>query len=161
LLAAPPVVALEPTSARLDYQVEEGLNTNRFVREDEVAAHLVLRSGTDPRILIAFPAGDSRVGVWFAHRADKVQWTLEGAPQILHGKDRRGRPLCGRVAEARVDSGELQVREALLSSVRVLRDYQSLGTVPAAVVARPVVQGHTISWSRDRLDGAAGYRLAL
>ncbi|HTL91440.1 MAG TPA: hypothetical protein VL176_03775, partial [Steroidobacteraceae bacterium] len=161
LPATLPAVALEPTPARLDYQVDEGLNINRFVREDDVAAHLVLRSGTDPRILIAFPAGDSGVGVWFVHRAEKVHWTLEGAPQILHRKDRRGRPLYGLVADARVDSDELQVRETLLSSVRVLRDYQSLGTVPAAVAARPVVQGHTISWSRDRLDGAAGYRLAL
>jgi hypothetical protein len=161
LLAAVPVTALEPTAARLDYQVEEGLNTNRFVRQDDVAAHLVLRSGTDPRILIAFPAGDSGVGVWFLHRAEKVRWRLGGAPRILHRRDSRGRPLYGLVAEASVDSGELQIRETLLSSVRVLRDYQSLGAVPAAVAARAVVQGHTISWSRDRLDGAAGYRLAL
>src|SRR5690349_11239985 len=47
LLAGIPAVALEPTGARLDYQVEEGLNTNRFVREDDVAAHVVLRAGTD------------------------------------------------------------------------------------------------------------------
>jgi len=33
--------------------------------------------------------------------------------------------------------------------------------MPAAVAARPLVQGRTISWARDRLDGAAGYRLAL
>lgn len=161
LLAAVPAVALEPTGARLDYQVEEGLNTNRFVREDEVAAHLVLRSGTDARILIAFPAGDSGVGVWFVHRPEKVRWTLDRPPRILHQTDSRGRPLYGLVAEASVESGDLQIREALLSSVRVLRDYQSLGAAPAAVATTPRVQGHTISWSRERLDGAAGYRLAL
>jgi len=161
LLAGIPAVALEPTGARLDYQVEEGLNTNRFVREDDVAAHLVLRAGTDARILIAFPAGDSGVGVWFVHRPEKVHWTLDGAPHILHQRDSRGRPLYGLMAEASVASGDLQIRQALLSSVRVLRDYQSLGAAPAAVSATPRVQGHTISWSRDRLDGAAGYRLTL
>src|ERR1700758_380699 len=71
LLATVPAAALEPTPARLDYQVEEGLNINRLLREDGVAAHLVLRSGSDPRILIAFPAGDSGVGVWFVHRMEK------------------------------------------------------------------------------------------
>jgi hypothetical protein len=161
LLAAVRATALEPAPARLDYQVEEGLNINRFVRADEVAAHLVLRSGSDALILIAFPAGDSGVGVWFVHSATKVRWRLEGAPRTVHRTDRRGRPLYGLVAEASVDAAELQIRTALLSSVRVLRDYQSLGTAPPAVAARPVVQGHTISWSRDRLDGAAGYRLAL
>ena len=69
LLAALPAVGLEPAAARLDYQVDEGLNINRLLREGEVAAHLVLRSGNDPRILIAFPAGDSGVGLWFVHRA--------------------------------------------------------------------------------------------
>ena len=161
LLAAGHAPALEPAPARLDYQVEEGLNINRFVRADEVAAHLVLRSGSDARILIAFPAGDSGVGVWFVHSATKVRWTLEGAPRTVHRTDGRGRPLYGLVAEASVNAAELQIRKALLSSVRVLRDYQSLGTAPPAVAARRLVQGHTISWSRDRLDGAAGYRLAL
>jgi len=161
LLTAAPAVGLEPTAARLDFQVDEGLNTNRLVREGEVAAHLVLRSGNDPRILIAFPAGDSGVGLWFMHRAQPVKWTLRGAPQTIERSDRRGRPLYGLVSEVSVDASDLQVRRAVLSSVRVLRDYQSLGTVPAAVAVRPLVQGRTLTWSRERLDGAAGYRMVI
>ena len=79
LLTAAPAVGLEPTAARLAFQVDEGLNTNRLVREGEVAAHLVLRSGNDPRILIAFPAGNSGVGLWFMHRARPARWALRGA----------------------------------------------------------------------------------
>jgi hypothetical protein len=161
LLAAVPAAALEPGAAQLDYQVDEGLNVNRFMREASVAAHLVLRSGSDPRILIAFPAGDSGVGVWFAHRPEKVHWTLTGVPRALHLSDRKGRPLNGLVADATVEAADLEIRRALLSSVRVLRDYQSIGTAPAAVAAKPHVQGRRISWERDRLDGAAGYRLTL
>jgi glycogen debranching enzyme len=161
LLLAAPAMALEPAAARLDYQVDEGLNTNRLVREGAVAAHLVLRSGNDPRILIAFPAGDSGVGVWFVHRSEPVSWVLHGAPLIIERADRRGRTLYGLEAQVSVEAGDLQVRQAALSSVRVLRDYQASGTLPAAVAARPVVQGRSLSWSRDRLDGAAGYRLVL
>jgi glycogen debranching enzyme len=161
LLAALPAGALEPTAAPLDYQVDEGLNINRLVREGAVAAHLVLRSGNDPRILIAFPAGDSGVGLWFTHRSEPVRWMLGGAPRTLQRSDRHGRPLYGVVAEVSVAAPDLQVRQAVLSSVRLLRDYQSLGTVPAAVVAQPLAQGRTLSWSRDRLDGAPGYRLTL
>jgi hypothetical protein len=60
-----------------------------------------------------------------------------------------------------VTGGELQIKQAVLSSVRVLRDYQSLGKIPDAVKTEPVTEGHTVRWSRDRLDGAAGYRLSL
>src|SRR6266404_1511580 len=61
--------APQPVQPRLDFEVQEGLNINRFVREGNVAAHLLLRSGTDPRVLIAFPAGNSGVGLWFVHSA--------------------------------------------------------------------------------------------
>ena len=161
LFGAGAALALEPTAARLDYQVDEGLNINRLVREGAVAAHLVLRSGNDPRILMAFPAGDSGVGVWFVQRAEPVKWSLRSAPRILQRSDHRGRTLYGLVAEASVEAADLQVRQAVLSSVRLLRDYESAGTLPAPVAARPLVQGRTLSWRRDRLDGAAGYQLVL
>lgn len=158
-----PVAAAAPPAAqpRLDFEVQEGLNINRFVREGNVAAHLVLRSGTDPRILIAFPAGDSGVGLWFAHHPGGVSWTLRGRPEVIHDTDGGGRVLYGIAADVTVEGQELQIRQAVLSSVRVLRDYQLLGTMPSAVAAAPMVQGRTLSWSRDRLDGAAGYRLVL
>ena len=152
----------QPAQSRLDFEVQEGLNLNRFLREGNVAAHLLLRSGTDPRILIAFPAGDSGVGLWFVHHAGRVSWTLHGRPEAIHDSDRSGRVLYGIVANATVTGDDLQIRQAVLSSTRVLRDYQSLGTVPSAVAAAPPsVHGRTLSWSRERLDGAAGYRLVL
>ena len=161
LLGAVTAALAQPAEPRLDFEVREGLNINRFVREGNVAAHLVLRSGTDPRILIAFPAGDSGVGLWFAHHPGAVSWTLRGRPEVIHATDGGGRVLYGIAADATVEGQDLQIRQAVLSSVRVLRDYQSLGTMPSAVAAAPMVQGRTLSWSRDRLDGAAGYRLVL
>jgi hypothetical protein len=152
----------QPAQSRLDFEVQEGLNLNRFLREGNVAAHLLLRSGTDPRILIAFPAGDSGVGLWFVHQSGRVSWTLHGRPEAIHDLDRSGRVLYGIMADAIVAGDDLQIRQAVLSSTRVLRDYQSLGTVPSAVAAAPPsVHGRTLSWSRERLDGAAGYRLVL
>src|ERR1700758_5028141 len=122
-----------PPAAPLDSQVDEGLNINRLVRDGAVASHLVLRSGTEPRILVAFPAGDSGVGVWFGHRPAAVKWELTGAPQTVRRTDHRGRTLYGLVAQATVEAPQLEVREAVLSTVRVLRDYQTSGTVPTAV----------------------------
>jgi hypothetical protein len=157
-----PVLADPASQQRLSFDVEEGPNLNSFLREGPVAAHLLLRSGQDPRILIAFPAGNSGIGLWFAHTNRAARWALLGRPQPLISKDARGRPLYGMSSEATLTgTSDLAVRQAVLSSVRVLRDYQALGTFPAEVAANPVTEGSTITWARDRLDGAAGYRLSI
>jgi hypothetical protein len=162
LLAPLPGAADSPSGPRLSFDVAEGPNLNSFLREGPVAAHLLLRSGQDPRILIAFPAGNSGVGLWFAHANQPARWALLGRPQPLTGKDARGRPLYGMVAEAILTgTPDLAVRQAVLSSVRVLRDYQASGTFPAEVAASPMTEGSTITWARNRLDGAAGYRLSI
>src|SRR5947207_258706 len=153
--------APQPRAARLDFEVQERVNLNRFVREGKLAAHLLLRSGTDPRIVIAFPAGNSGVGLWFVHHADRVSFRLRGPPVVVHDSDGRGRMLYGISADATVEGQDLQIRQAVLSSIRVLRDYQLLGTMPSALAATPTEHGHTVSWSRDRLDAAPGYRLVL
>lgn len=155
--AAPPAPA-----ATLSFDVTEGLNLNSFLRDGPVAAHVLLRSGSDPRILVAFPAGNSGVGVWFAHSDQPVSWALLGRPQPLVAKDAGGRPMYGVTVEATVTgAAQLTIRQGVLSSVRVLRDYQALGTFPAEVSARESVRESSISWARDRLDGAAGYRLSI
>jgi hypothetical protein len=164
LLAAAALPAMGNTDSepRLSFDVDEGPNLNSFLREGPVAAHLLLRSGTDPRLLIAFPAGNSGVGLWFSHTAQPVKWALSGRPQPLTTKDTRGRPLYGMTAEViATGSTDLRFRQAVLSSVRVLRDYQALGTFPAEVATGPTSQESTITWARDRIDGAAGYRLSI
>jgi len=149
------------TAQRLAFQVDDALNINNFLREGPVAGHLLLRSGTEPRILVAFPAGNSGVGLWFTPLPQKASWTLTGPPEPLRAVDRRGRPLYGLVVEASITARELVPRQAVLSSIRVLRDYQSAQTVPPGIGSAPTVSGSTLSWSRDRLDGGAGYRLSL
>jgi hypothetical protein len=145
----------------LRFQIDEGRNINSFVREGPVAAHLLLRSGTDPRILVAFPAGNSGVGLWFNKTTQPVEWTLARPPASVNEKDAQGRPLHGIEAEVTVNTAKLDIHEAVLSSVRVLRDYQALGTLPSEVAAKPKVTADRIVWERSRLDGAAGYRLSV
>ncbi|HEX5460645.1 MAG TPA: hypothetical protein VFX20_11800 [Steroidobacteraceae bacterium] len=157
-LAAPRALA---ASSQLAFQVREGRILNYFLRQGPVAAHLVLRAGPQPRILVAFPAGNSGVGLWFAREAGHAAWQIRGEPQPVHSRDAKGRALYGISAEATLADRELDIHGAALSNIRVLRDYESLGTVPHGVGVAPVVTGHTLAWSRDRLDGAAGYRLTI
>ncbi|WP_216898392.1 hypothetical protein, partial [Nocardia alni] len=45
----------------LRFEVSEGGNLNYFLRDGGTAAHLVLRAGPNPRLVVAFPAGNSGV----------------------------------------------------------------------------------------------------
>src|SRR5438477_10601474 len=120
---------------RLDFEVREGLNINTFLREGDVASHVVLRSGTQPRILVTFPAGNSSVGLWFEGLQRPAEWVPQGKLQPVREPDERGRLLRGVATDLIVTAPELRVRAAVLSSTRVLRDFQALNTAPAQVAA--------------------------
>ncbi|MFZ0550705.1 MAG: hypothetical protein WAM21_07840, partial [Steroidobacteraceae bacterium] len=154
-------VAARSTPPPLTFQVREGRILNYFLRQGPVAAHLLLRSGPTPRILVAFPAGNSGVGLWFARGAGTAPWKIRGNPRPVDARDGKGRPLRGIAAEVTIADRELDLSQAVLSSIRVLRDYQSLGTLPAGIAVAPALTGRTLTWSRDRLDGAVSYRLIV
>jgi hypothetical protein len=157
LVAASANAAAPP--APLQFRITEGRVLNAFYQQGPVSAHLLLNAGTQPRVLVAFPAGNSGVGVWFEATQTPVRWTLENTKGVSRS-DGRGRVLNGIEADASVD-GSLVVHDAVLSSVRVLRDYQINGTYPVEVKSAPKSTGKTIDWSRPRLDGAAGYALSI
>ncbi|KQM88790.1 hypothetical protein ASE67_03475 [Sphingomonas sp. Leaf23] len=154
-------VAQRPAKApELAYQLNEGQNLNAFVREGPVAAHMLLRNGTDPRILVAFPAGNSGVGLWFEPLARAATWRLEQPPRPTTAPGIAG-PQPAIVTIASIEAPQLRIRQAVLSSIRFLRDYQSVGRFPPEVAVEPVITGSTIRWSRARLDGKPGYLLQV
>src|SRR6185503_12973352 len=157
LIAASANAAAPP--APLQFRISEGRVLNAFYQQGPVSAHLLLSSGTQPRVLVAFPAGNSGVGVWFETTQTPVRWTLDAMKGVSRS-DERGRVLHGIEADASVDAG-LVVRDAVLSSVRVLRDYQINGAYPVEVKSVPKSTAKIIEWSRPRLDGAAGYLLSI
>ena len=160
-LAAGGATAQERARPELAYRVTEGQNLNAFVRDGRVAAHLLLRNGVDPRILVAFPAGNSGVGLWFERTASPAAWTLDAAPRPVTLSDSRGRPLHGVRAVATITAPRLTVKQAVLSNVRYLRDYQAIAKFPPEVAAPMTVGPDRIEFARDRLDGAPGYRLGV
>ncbi|MDQ3288905.1 MAG: hypothetical protein M3Q42_11745 [Pseudomonadota bacterium] len=153
---------LEPTPAPpLRFDIQEGRLLNVFFRNGPAAAHLLLRSSDQPRMIVAFPAGNSGVGVWFDETLEPVQWRVDGAVRAIHERDPHGRSLHGITADLVVDAERLVVSETVLGSIRTLRDYELSATQPDAVQTGPVASDGTVRWARDRLDGAPGYALSL
>lgn len=152
--AKPPVA-----SVPLQFRIAEGRTLNAFYQQGPVAAHLLLNSGTQPRVLVAFPAGNSGAGIWFEPSGTPVQWKLDEVRPMQQIQTNK-RILHGIVATASVDAS-LVVRDAVLGSVRILRDYQIDGRYPAETASAPVRRGNTLTWSRPRLDGAPGYLISI
>ncbi|WDD91140.1 hypothetical protein Bsp3421_001035 [Burkholderia sp. FERM BP-3421] len=148
-------------TAALQFRIDEGGQINAFYRQDQVAAHLLARSSAKPRLLAIFPAGNSGTGLWFDDTPQAVNWTLDAPVASVHVKDAKGRDQYGIGADLTVDTDQLTVRAAVLSSVRFLRDYNGGASIPDAIGATPTITGSTVSWARDRVDGAPGYALRV
>ena len=156
------LVCAAPALAQpLTFQATEGKNLNAFMREGPIAAHLVLRDGVDPRLLTAFPAGNSGVAAWFKRTPAAAHWRIDGPERPLELKDAHGRPLRGVSVDVEVDAPRLELDRVVVGSVRVLRDYEALHTAPANLDAPLRRDGTKLTWTRDRIDGAPGYLLSV
>ena len=114
--------------------------------------------GPTPASLVAFPAGNSGVGIWFAPLDHPAPWHLDQAPTpTVEGGGR----LHGIVATASIAAARLTPRQTVLSNVRLLRAYQSDGRIDPDVAATVTVESDTLRYRRRRLDDAPGYELRL
>ncbi len=154
-----PATAADPPE--LAYQIREGRNLNAFLRAGPVAAHLIARDGNDPRLVVAFPAGNSGIAAWFDRLAAPITWALTSAPRALIAKDAKERPLYGMVAALSARAPRLHFKQVILSNVRIIRDYEYQVAPPVAVTVAPIAHGNTLRWARDRMDGAPGYALTI
>lgn len=146
----------------VSYQLTEGQNLNAFYRQGTTAAHLLLRNGVDARILVAFPAGNSGVGVWFERLPKAATWRLDQVPSATDlSSTASPTPMTGITAIVSTDALRLTVRQAVLSNVRFLRDYQAVGRFPPEVAVQPQVGRDRLRWQRQRLDGRSAYNLEL
>lgn len=149
------------TKPELNFSILNGKIYNKFFRQGKVAAHTLLTSGTSPRLIVAFPAGNSGVSLWFKSVDKAVQWQKINEIVGISQQNEHGDLLYGIRAQLTTTAKELVVEEAVLSNVRVLRDYMHNRTVPSAIQNEVVLKDNSITWYRDRLDGKGGYKLQV
>ena len=135
------VGAMDPslfgTSPALQFSVDEGLIHNRFYRRGPVAAHMLVRSGSEPRVVVAFPAGTEGGGLWLeSAEGGAVTLTVDGP---LEGIWAEGEPW-GVSGVVTADTDRLRIRQLALGSVRILRGLETSGTYPAFLGDRLTVQ---------------------
>jgi hypothetical protein len=140
----------------LAFEVREGHLDNRFFRRGPVAAHLLSTSGPAPRIIVAFPAGNAGVGLWFEALAEPAELAIEGSLSAVE----RGDGMRGIAATFTTTARELRVRGAVLGSVRALREFARTSELGPGMAPR-VVHGSPLILERTTVDGRHHLALAL
>ena len=134
----------------LNFDVTVDNLDNHFYQGCSVSAHLVASSGTTPRLIVAFPAGNTGAGLWFEELSAPASLTADGPVRGVE----RGDGMRGLSARLRSDAPELTLRKAVLGSVRTLRDYIYSGlTSVAPEVEHEVQAGPPLVLRRTTLDG--------
>ena len=121
-----------PSGESLAFGVQEGNLRNYFHRQGPTAVHLLTRSGSEPRIIAAFPAGNQGIGLWFTSTdASTELWAgarrdadvMTGGGMVGRVRHDTGRDMLGVRATIHSNATVLTAFLALLANVRTLRDY--------------------------------------
>ncbi|MGH8174928.1 MAG: hypothetical protein ACREV5_01540 [Steroidobacter sp.] len=156
-LGVPDAAASQP----LRFSAPEGAVLNEFYRQGPVAAHVVLTPGRTPRLVVAFPAGNSGAAVWFDARSGALSWRPDVKVDAAYRTLADGSELRGVTVDVAATGGAIAVRQAITSSVRVIRNYEDSGEAPPEILAEPRLSEREVVWARRRLDGAPGYYLSI
>lgn len=140
----------------LDFDVREGSCHHHFFRRGPVAAHLIATSGSAPRVLFAFPAGNTGAGIWFEAGPEPVALVVEGRLAPVERDD----GMRGVSAVITTSASALRVRSAVLGSVRGLREFAHHGEIPEGL-ACTIDPGSPLVLRRTTLDGRHHVALAI
>jgi len=154
-------VASDESEEKLHFVVQEGKIYNEFYRQGPVAAHTVLTSGSKARLIVAFPAGNSGVSLWFKSAVEPVEWSGAENMTAVHHENKNGEPLYGISAVLTATASHLTLEKAVLGSIRTIRDYMHGVEIPAVIKNNVSIAGRTVTWSRDGLGARGGYQLSI
>jgi hypothetical protein len=141
----------------LSFKVVESNIANHFFRRGAVAAHLLATSGEKPRLVTAFPGGNSGIGLWFERLQAPAELALVGEMRAVERPD----GLRGVRAVIRSSAAQLRASGVVLSSVRVLRDYNSNPNLLPPDVKNQVEAGPPLVVRRTTVDGDHHFELVV
>jgi hypothetical protein len=154
-------LAVLPVRAEpLRFSITEGQGENLFLMDGPVAGHLLLTSGTTPRLIGAFPAGNSGAGLFFETTDAPVRWSAT-TPLTSVWEPAGGLTLRGFQVDLAVDARTLAVRRGDVGSLRFIRGAVDMALVADRPDTVPEISGSKVRWARGRADGKGRYVLAI
>lgn len=167
-----------PSGDLLAFGVRDGAIRNYFSRQGPVAVHLLARSGPAPRLIVAFPAENQGIGVWFSTAPGDTELSAGAQPAsdpspaggelrpVIFERERDARGVWARL---RSNANQLSTALVLLGNVRTLRDY-GYGTCLEDAAQFPALRNesiepgpspNTLRIRREQIGGASSLELWL
>jgi hypothetical protein len=134
-----------PAGELLRFDIDEPGVEHHFYRRGEVAVHLQANRGAQPRLILAFPAGNTGMGLWFQSAGGPAGFGL--APGTELAGEVRADGMRGITAHLRSSAARLDIGNAVLANIRTLRDYVTSGGKVLPKEVTPQLDG------RDGADG--------
>jgi hypothetical protein len=150
-------VTPEPQEEVLKFEITEENVRNSFFRQGSVAAHTLTTSGLAPRVVWAFPAENTGIGVWFYPPAKPTQLVFEDEMTPVKKDD----GMWGVSATLSSDASLLRVKKAVLGNVRNVRDYFYGATIPPEFDYEVREGSSSITLHLNCLDGKHHIQLKL
>jgi hypothetical protein len=149
------------SDAGLRFFVSEGQSVNHFIRQDGISGHLNLRTHPRPRLIAAFPAGNSGAALFFKKGDDAPTWGPVTDIQTIQRVDEAGRTLYGMQADIVIEADELSLDEADVGSIRFLRKAVDYSRLPPRATPDVHIDGDRIRIYRERPDGNSSYLIEV
>ena len=141
------------SNADLLFSISEGQSDNHFIRQNGVSGHLNLRTHPKPRLVVAFPAGNSGAALFFEDVVNGPVWGSVSDIQVIQRTDEAGRILYGMQADITIEAERLSLEEAEVGSVRFLRKAVDYSRLPPRGKPDVHIDGNQIRFFRERPDG--------
>ena len=152
----------DEADAGLRFSVTEGRADNHFIRHNGISAHLNLRTYPAPRLIVAFPAGNSGAGLFFRQVAgDARAWGPVTDIRTVERADAKGRALFGMQADIGIEAGTLVLDEADVGSIRFLRKAVDYSKLPPRQPPEMHIDGNRVRFTRERPDARSSYLLEV
>jgi hypothetical protein len=137
----------------LRFDIGEPGVEHHFYRHGGVAVHLQANQGPHPRLILAFPAGNTGMGLWFDSADGAAAFGL--APGTRLEEEVRADGMRGVSAHLRSAASSLDVGSAVLANIRTLRDYVTSGgkVLPPQVAARADDRDGALLLHRSSVEG--------
>lgn len=141
----------------LEFELTEANVRNYFFRQDGVAAHALTTSGLAPRVVWAFPAENTGIGVWFYPPAQSTEIVMDTQLAPVERAD----GMWGVTSTLTSDASLLRVKKAVLGNVRNVRDYFYGATIPPEFDYEVIQGASSITLRLNCLDGIHHIELIL
>jgi len=145
------------TDADLRFSISEGQSENHFIRQNGISGHLNLRTHPAPRLIVAFPAGNSGAALFFKKTDDDPAWGSVSDIQVIQRADEAGRTLYGMQADIVIEAKELSLQEADVGSIRFLRRAVDYTSLPPRGKPEVRIDGNRVRFFRERPDEESSY----